>query len=485
MFSSVQHRNSRHSSLINGFNTLIKTKSFPEIFKRTTKRSSKVEIQKLRKNSIINLRRLGFFSALLSLANIILLFYETELIYKQNFKPNNYINTIRGLTMLLCIIHSLTILYIHLLKVDKFDSNLYSNIKDLFTNRNRVRYFVIDVLLSMIHVLPGIEYYKSFYQLGLISHLSYSDMIFPFALLKIKFILCFFSNEIKESQKKNRFILNIFKLDSDFSYYMKSFIKTYSLSSFTIMLGFSIILFGITSRVFEKDESERLIWDYIWIGFTTESGVGYGEMYPITHIGRLIAGFGSVLGLFVFSYKIVSIRRLSTLSKVELKLAFELRKKKKFGKKYIPMAVLLIKSLWIYHKEKRVYLKFKLIQLAKEFKRLRRMLSVDLNPSLEQQITESGKLMSKSIKKGLEVFKEVNQFVGRSKKLAKSSYKNLKKLKKIFVKLGGNRSELIVKRSLLSGKILDLAKNRKNALKNLFIRKVANSPCFSSRSFDN
>jgi hypothetical protein len=47
-------------------------------------------------------------------------------------------------------------------------------------------------------------------------------------------------------------------------------------------------------------------WNNVWLNFVTSSTVGYGEIYPMTHLGRLmiliISIFGSFfLGMFVIA----------------------------------------------------------------------------------------------------------------------------------------------------------------------------------------
>jgi len=43
------------------------------------------------------------------------------------------------------------------------------------------------------------------------------------------------------------------------------------------------------------------IWNGVWLAFVTLTTVGYGDFYPITHLGRFFATIAAFWGIFLIS----------------------------------------------------------------------------------------------------------------------------------------------------------------------------------------
>ena len=220
-----------------------------------------------------------------------------------------------------------------------------------------------------------------------------------------------------------------------------------------------------------------------WISFTTESTVGYGDFYPHTHIGRIFAGLGSIFGVFIFSYSVTATREFSSLSTEEQKLAAFLRYNYKVHKNLQPEAASLIQRFWNAKKSKRLHDFFRFIEFCKEFRQFRLRLHNDLSISLEQQLENSGKVMSKNLKQGKEVFNNMEQIEDKSKILISVAHKNYSKLMKIM-KLpdqADERNTLKVFKSNRKSEVsaANTVKMRKQAVKHLLARKVNSPYCIS------
>jgi hypothetical protein len=344
----------------------------------------------------------------------------------------------------------------------------------------------------MIHTPPGIYTTLKFTQLGFKSTLSYSDILFPFSLLRIKFIFLFISQQASESSKKSLLWGKVFKIESHIFFVMKCFIRKWTYTCFIIIFASFLVLLGINLRVFEKHLHIGSAWDSFWISFTTESTVGYGDFFPKTHIGRLFAGIGSVVGVFIFSYSVTAFRELSSLSTEELKLATFIRFKSRVQKKLLPKAVLLIQKYWQAKITKKLKDLFRFIEFRKDFKLFRLCLNSDLSMSLEQQLEFSEKVMNKYLKIGKDVFLNVNKIENTSKVLLTNVHKNYRKMIKAFKipdnLVGGISLQPLSTSRKPENSATNTAKMRKEAVKNLFARKV-NSPCqvspsLSCSSFD-
>jgi voltage-gated potassium channel len=113
----------------------------------------------------------------------------------------------------------------------------------------------------------------------------------------------------------------------------------------TLLLLFSILVFTSSIMFYiEKDvqpEAFPNILYAFWWGIITLTTIGYGDVYPITGLGKLIGGFVAVLGILIVAIP-TGIISSSFVQKMEeskyLKRMIEIKNKVKeaFYKKYIP-----------------------------------------------------------------------------------------------------------------------------------------------------
>jgi voltage-gated potassium channel len=69
------------------------------------------------------------------------------------------------------------------------------------------------------------------------------------------------------------------------------------------VLIMAVILLGLTLPVVERVDGHALIvseWDGIYFAVTTVTGVGYGDLVPVTTAGRVMTMFLQVFGVVLF-----------------------------------------------------------------------------------------------------------------------------------------------------------------------------------------
>jgi voltage-gated potassium channel len=113
----------------------------------------------------------------------------------------------------------------------------------------------------------------------------------------------------------------------------------------TLLLLFSILIFASSIMYYtEKDvqpEAFPNILYAFWWGIITLTTIGYGDVYPITGLGKVIGGFVAILGILIVAIP-TGIISSSFVQKMEenkyLKRMIEIKSKVKeaFYKKYIP-----------------------------------------------------------------------------------------------------------------------------------------------------
>ncbi len=72
-----------------------------------------------------------------------------------------------------------------------------------------------------------------------------------------------------------------------------------------ILLGlmFAVLVMGLLMSPIEKNTPGAVILnegDGLWFAITTVTGVGYGDMVPVTVMGRIVAAFLEVFGVVLF-----------------------------------------------------------------------------------------------------------------------------------------------------------------------------------------
>ncbi len=170
----------------------------------------------------------------------------------------------------------------------------------IFTVEYIIRIYIAPIcsIINHRHWLKArIEYMTSF--MGLIDFIA----ILPFTVPYL-----FGSNSLVSSTFELGRIILIFKLFR----YSNSFniiqivlrrIKSELFISFSfigVLIGFSATLMYYIERAYQPEQFENIA-DGVWWAIATFTTVGYGDIYPISPWGKVIAGASSIIGLISFA----------------------------------------------------------------------------------------------------------------------------------------------------------------------------------------
>jgi hypothetical protein len=117
-----------------------------------------------------------------------------------------------------------------------------------------------------------------------------------------------------------------------------------------VFAGFIIILSGILMRVFERSVSNDFsyAWNGLWLIGMTISTVGYGDIVPLTHIGRSICTVSAIFGLYALSYAVNAVQNSFVISnRNEYSIATTLAYRMKLTHNTKRLASSLIQRWWL------------------------------------------------------------------------------------------------------------------------------------------
>jgi hypothetical protein len=145
-----------------------------------------------------------------------------------------------------------------------------------------------------------------------------------------------------------------------------------------------------------EDSPFTYIWNCFWIISYTQSTIGYGEITPKTHLGRLAIIISSFIGLFLYSYIVLIVRNNTYLNERETKLHYAVKHKKIGVKNLEKLAASLIHQWWALtikrktHKSK-ISDVFQFNSTLCEFSLERMKAEQDINPTLTEEIKKISK----------------------------------------------------------------------------------------------
>ena len=106
---------------------------------------------------------------------------------------------------------------------------------------------------------------------------------------------------------------------------IKCLIQNYPLA---VLFGFmvpSFFLFAAVLRVFERPYTDvsqidfQSFWNALWCVAATISTIGYGDIFPGTHFGRMVAVLCGMWGVFIFSMIVVALESSYQMNHAEKK----------------------------------------------------------------------------------------------------------------------------------------------------------------------
>ncbi len=108
----------------------------------------------------------------------------------------------------------------------------------------------------------------------------------------------------------------IYSSKTDFIFGIKSLFNTNPLSLLLVLFVSLSMTFAQMLRISEGEVSEQLaiFGNSLWCILITMGTVGYGDYFPITHLGRVVVFLAAISGIIISSLLILSLSSYLSMS---------------------------------------------------------------------------------------------------------------------------------------------------------------------------
>jgi len=277
------------------------------------------------------------FIGLLGLISVILTQIEYETIYYKKFYPClkitkfKYVKykgiTIRYINLIICCIMEICCFFYnyYLFKL-KYENLIYYDKK--FFQTKFFFIFLIETIFILLHPFPGYEKCIRLDSGNIKIYYNFQTFFYSLNFLKVFFILRSLLLILNPFQKFSGIEeINICKITEEGLIFTIKALQKENPFYFQMILQLSsIIFFGILLRIFERPvliENKENDYEFFTNGFWTVilsmTGVGYGDFFPKTHIGRMIIIFSAFFGNLLTSMTILTLTEFTTFTNEESK----------------------------------------------------------------------------------------------------------------------------------------------------------------------
>jgi hypothetical protein len=279
---------------------------------------------------------------------------------KEEYTVDKDVRNIRWIIIgIICVIE-LLLMYSYRLKIRLLRAAFRGCAADnIFTTGLWKMFFAEFILLGVLSP-PGLDgVFRGRMLFGAYIY-SYDSLITLAVLLKLYYYIKVYGHISMWTSDRIRQIGANYKISIGTAFAIKAQLKHSPYISMTVMFAVCIGIFGFMMRIFEygftadpgaalgvkavKNPNFKTYSDTFWVIIITMMTVGYGDIYPNTHLGRVIAFLSALTGMLIVSLLIISLSYMVEFSPKERK-AHNLIKKLEAGNEMKKISSTLVKSV--------------------------------------------------------------------------------------------------------------------------------------------
>jgi len=285
---------------------------------------------------------------------------STTTVIKEPYQLTDYISNLRSGVIIVIIINEILLIYRYFQRLRLMKETYLACDKDNLISTGLLRPFCLEFLVLVVFVPPYTQGFITGEMLFGYYLYSYDSIINIFQIFKLYYVIKIFLNFSRWTQEdvKNIGVENKLKIGAIFA--LKAQIRHRPLLTIFLLMATSAAILGFLFRMFEygyisrpgdmrtpkalQDPNYNGYSDTYWFILITMMLVGYGDIYPQTQFGRVVAFITIIIGMMIVSLFVVSLNGMIEFSTEEGKAHTSILKmfdKKKMEKS----SVVYIKSL--------------------------------------------------------------------------------------------------------------------------------------------
>lgn len=289
----------------------------------------------------MKLRKVDTVSTLLTLVVLFVYSIEFEL-YNSNGMNSTVGNHVLRVLMFITNAVNCYVLYFHYVhQLELYKILKLKHPKETMKSSGLLQSYIFECCILMIICPPGLDAWFYLPQMKGSIKVSIESICYTVCLFKSYSLLRLPEQYSKWTNESASAICKKNKCKADVGFLIKS---EFVIRPYIIVLGAFMcvtLLLGFLMRAYEstyearsldgtsKNEFFRGFINSFWFMVVTMMTVGFGDGYPLSHIGRLVALVGCILGTLIVSIMVISLQNTSALTIAEMRVYNEVNRLEK------------------------------------------------------------------------------------------------------------------------------------------------------------
>jgi hypothetical protein len=259
------------------------------------------------------LKQVDVALGVLALLGIVFAAYSEHYFFSNNYTSDSVVHSLRTLVSLLTVSSIVLLISRSFILLKHKKATAQCEDEDTLWSVGLYKQMALEICLTAVHCPPGLDYTFEVNIMRFTVVYSLDTFLTFFVLLRAYLALRVLLHFSEYTTTRARWVLRAFNLDVSTSFTLKAYI--YSRPMITVSLVFIVCSVFWAELLLLSEKPERITEEgctdgspcteesalhefsnCFWLTFVTTSTVGYGEIYPYTHVGRAVAMLACILG---------------------------------------------------------------------------------------------------------------------------------------------------------------------------------------------